>query len=122
MTTRTNLNGSNWLSKGKRDAIWKRQGGVCIYCGEAPKGAKSRHIDHVIARNLGGINHEAVLAGACGRCNDRKGAMPIEQWLSKHSPAVRARLIAVLSTPLNFKSRPVKGQDKLAELTAWMSR
>src|SRR4051812_45666602 len=52
----------------------RRAGGRCEYCRIPEAGSRFGHvIDHVIARQHGGLTELSNLALACGRCNNSKG-------------------------------------------------
>lgn len=55
--------------------IYRRDQGICRYCGVAcgPE-AERWEIDHVVPRALGGRDDPSNLALACRRCNQKKGA------------------------------------------------
>lgn len=59
----------------RRDLIRGRAQARCEYCHlpEAISGAVF-HLEHVIPRSQGGVDHESNVALACPRCNERKGA------------------------------------------------
>ena len=54
-----------------RSTIYKRDKGVCFYCGTEIKG--TFHIDHVIPHTLGGRTHEVNGVLSCPPCNIKKG-------------------------------------------------
>lgn len=56
-----------------------RDGHRCVYCG-APAGPGVGHLDHVVARELGGADTPANLVSACASCNSAKGAMTLREW------------------------------------------
>lgn len=53
-------------------------GSECTYCG-----AEAETIDHKLPRSKGGTNHRENLTPACHRCNRRKGAMSVEDFLRR---------------------------------------
>ena len=64
------------------DEIWQMyedQQGLCAYC-ETPLFG-SYHVDHMIPLSREGRNDWTNLAVSCGRCNDRKGAKTVEEWI-----------------------------------------
>jgi 5-methylcytosine-specific restriction endonuclease McrA len=72
---------------------WNR---ACAYCGvdNVPL-----QIEHIVCKACGGSNRESNLTLACGPCNQKKGAQPIEVFLAKR-PAVLARVLATVKRPL----------------------
>jgi 5-methylcytosine-specific restriction endonuclease McrA len=72
---------------------WNR---ACAYCGivDVPL-----QIEHIHSKARGGSNRESNLTLACEPCNNAKGAMPVEQFLSDR-PAVLARIKAQAKRPL----------------------
>ncbi len=77
--------------------LLRRDGDRCRWCGirlvvAAPQAAWNRlTLDHVIPVSKGGTNALNNLALACGRCNRRRGPMPVEEWLA-HPYLARRRL------------------------------
>ena len=66
--------GARW----SRQAVFRRDGYTCIYCGVEAGATKrlSRNdmtIDHILPRSRGGQNTWTNTACACPRCNQRKG-------------------------------------------------
>ena len=68
----------------------------CVYCG---KSGGVLNIEHIIPQARGGSNRVSNLAIACVQCNQKKGAMPIEDFLKK-KPALLAQIRKQLKTPL----------------------
>ncbi len=66
-------------------AVWQKTDGACTYCGQrlnpfdriAPNGF---HIDHHLARALGGTDDVANLVPACLTCNCKKKALSPDDW------------------------------------------
>jgi len=77
-------NGSKWIRKARRYAIYARDGWRCIWCRcRVGIGAKARtkhlalaHLDHIKPRALGGSNATENLVTSCKRCNDKRGTTP----------------------------------------------
>ena len=53
----------------------------CVYCG---KSGAVLNVEHIIPKARGGSNRVSNLAIACVQCNQKKGAMPIEDFLKKN--------------------------------------
>lgn len=73
--------GSKWLTKKKRLAIYARDGNQCVWCGAF---MTELTIDHVIPRSRGGCNHPANLVTACMGCNRQRGDLPVGVFLSSY--------------------------------------
>lgn len=50
----------------------------CVYCGRAD----SLTLDHANPLDTGGHPWGANLVSACNRCNTRKGATPLQEWIA----------------------------------------
>lgn len=53
----------------KRERIYRRDGGKCVYC----ESKKNLTIDHVIPKSRGGGNSWSNLVTCCNSCNVKKG-------------------------------------------------
>jgi 5-methylcytosine-specific restriction endonuclease McrA len=79
-----NTHGSKWIRPKKRWAIYKRDGGVCAYCGvHAVDGGDpvTFTLDHLLPRELGGSNDATNLVTACLSCNSARQAKTFRAWL-----------------------------------------
>lgn len=57
-----------------RDAVRRRAGNRCEYCLLPQEhSGLAHHIEHIVAKQHGGLDHQDNLALACHRCNLRKG-------------------------------------------------
>lgn len=54
-----------------------KTGGPCFFCGK--RLASGWHIDHYVARSLGGSDDLRNLVPACERCNRVKGDLPLSE-------------------------------------------
>lgn len=63
-----------------REAILRREGFKCIYCGSN----KKLTLDHIIPRSKGGGNTWTNLVAACHDCNVLKGDKKLENFLSQN--------------------------------------
>ena len=67
------------FSQGIRDEVLKRSGGKCELCGH-----KGRvEIDHAISKEKGGSSTLENANALCSRCNDRKCAKDLEQFMKE---------------------------------------
>lgn len=83
MSGRKKGQGSKWIRKDKRLAIYLRDGMACVYCGETAE--ESKHpmtLDHVLACELGGTNKESNLVTCCLSCNSSKRHLTLADWFT----------------------------------------
>lgn len=64
-----------------RKELHARFKGVCHLC-ERPISLQEITVDHVLPRKLGGTHEVNNLAPAHKKCNQRRGNMPMEAWLT----------------------------------------
>lgn len=72
--------GSNWIKKDKRLAIYIRDGMACVFCGQGVEHGADLTLDHLLACNLGGTNHQTNLVTACSTCNSSKKDLTLADW------------------------------------------
>lgn len=65
------------IGKRKASFIAERDGHACIYC-RATEGPM--HLDHVVAKALGGKDEVSNLVVACAACNCVKKHLTLRQW------------------------------------------
>jgi hypothetical protein len=53
-----------------RAAVLERDGGVCHWCGRPG----ATHVDHLLARSVGGSDDPSNLVASCASCNLKRGA------------------------------------------------
>lgn len=60
--------------------LWEKCGGICALCDQPmqPVAAKV-HIDHILARAVGGTDDESNLQAVHQSCNSRKGHRPLAE-------------------------------------------
>lgn len=97
-------NGSKWIRREKRLAIYIRDGFTCQYCRKNLKGLKPKYItlDHIEPVAVGGSNEASNLLTCCKSCNDRKQDKPLEVWL-EGSVGMMVLLLAQAEQPLNIE-------------------
>lgn len=99
--------GSNWIHRATRLAIYDRDGCACVYCGRKVRsgrgtnGSRAAHLDHVLPVALGGSNAPSNLVTACKGCNDRKGASPVKVFVATLPAGCAARVRAAVATELD---------------------
>lgn len=83
------------IMKPARNAIYKRDGHKCQYCGST----KSLTIDHVLAKSRGGTDTWDNMVACCSSCNTKKGSKTLEQagmkLLKKPAPPMNKFMFAV---------------------------
>lgn len=100
--------GSNWIKRAKRLAIYARDGFCCVYCGMEAENGMPMTLDHVLACELGGTNEASNLVSACLRCNSAKRDLPLAEWLTVlrdrgiDTSALPARIAQQTGTKLNM--------------------
>lgn len=80
MTARNATQGSKWIRREKRLAIYMRDGMACCYCGEGIEDGAELSLDHLRCNARGGSNHETNLVTACKRCNTARGTRPVRTF------------------------------------------
>ena len=73
--------GSKWIRREKRLAIYRRDNHTCVYCA-ADLACQVATLDHVRPCELGGTNHESNLVTACLSCNSAKRDLPLSAFLA----------------------------------------
>lgn len=73
--------GSKWIRRSTRLAIYARDGHECVYCG-AKAGDVLLTLDHVEPQELGGGNGPDNLVTACFDCNSAKRHLNMADWLA----------------------------------------
>jgi 5-methylcytosine-specific restriction endonuclease McrA len=79
-----------------REYLLEKWGRKCAYCG---KENVPLEIDHIHPRSKGGSDRVSNLTLACRPCNQRKGNLPVEQFLAKHPERIR-KILAQAKAPL----------------------
>lgn len=102
-TTRTssaNKNGSRWLPKWRRLAIYLRDGFTCTYCGRDLHSAPAADVtlDHLVCR-CDAVDHtSANLVTACRRCNSQRQDKP---WREYATGGAVDRIEGLIVAPIN---------------------
>ena len=73
--------GSNWIRRAKRLAIYARDNHSCVYCGRDLV-TDVATLDHVLACELGGGNEATNLVTCCTACNSSKRDLPLSTFLA----------------------------------------
>jgi len=84
MAGRIKGQGSKWIRKDKRLAIYLRDGMACAYCGKGVEESGNHlTLDHLLPCAAGGGNHEGNLVTCCLSCNSRRQDTPLNVWLDR---------------------------------------
>ena len=69
--------GSKWITKVRRLAIYVRDGLACVYCGASVEDGAQLSLDHLKCDVKGGGNESTNLVTCCSRCNSSRGARSV---------------------------------------------
>lgn len=72
--------GSKWIRREKRLAIYLRDGMACAYCASTIEDGTLLTLDHITPHCDGGSNHEHNLVTACLRCNSSRANRPVKEF------------------------------------------
>jgi 5-methylcytosine-specific restriction endonuclease McrA len=116
--------GSKWIRKEKRLAIYERDGWRCVWCcaavldgpslGAAPAGTTARlaTLDHFLTRARGGGNEASNLVTCCASCNAERENRSALEWAAlleqRHGAGLAElldRVITRLDTPLAKRAK-----------------
>ncbi len=76
----SNWNGSNWIRRERRYALYLRDGHRCLWCG----GTRSLTLDHLFPRQGGrGDNRNENLVTSCLSCNSSRRHLRLSRWLRR---------------------------------------
>lgn len=110
--------GSNWLHRPTRLALYARDDWRCVYCGRKVYTGKGKPLassrwaatlDHVLSQELGGATEARNLVTCCCVCNSIKGCKPLAVFVRDlklfhrrtYKPGVAGRIRAALRKPLD---------------------
>ncbi len=68
----TRYQGSKWITRERRLAIYLRDGLACVYCGARVEDGATLSLDHITPKCQGGDNHNHNLVTACRTCNSAR--------------------------------------------------
>ncbi len=91
----------HWIAKHVRLAIYLRDDFCCSYCGTCLRERSRReiHLDHLVAREVGGTDEPENLVTACGPCNSKKQA---RKWTEFATPGAVIRIRRLRRRVLNL--------------------
>jgi hypothetical protein len=105
------------ISTRTRFEIFKRDGFVCMYCGDAPPKVVL-HVDHIVAVANGGTNEPDNLVTSCSRCNMGKSDVPLT--VAPASLAEKAADIAEREAQLRGYYEIIEAQRERIEAEIWL--
>jgi hypothetical protein len=76
----TRYQGSKWLTRERRLAIYLRDGLACAYCGATMEDGALLTLDHLTPHCQGGSNASENLMTACRRCNSSRADRTVEAF------------------------------------------
>lgn len=79
-----------------REYLLLKWGRCCTYCS---KENLPLQVEHIVPKALGGSNRIFNLCLACSKCNQKKGVLPLEQFLAK-KPNLLKTILAYSKKPL----------------------
>lgn len=72
--------GSKWIRREKRLAIYLRDGMACVWCRAAVEEGVQLSLDHLVPFSQGGSNDEANLVTCCKICNSSRGTRTVDEF------------------------------------------
>jgi hypothetical protein len=72
--------GSKWISRPTRLAIYQRDGMCCCYCGQGVEDGATLSLDHVKPYSKGGSDDATNLVTCCLRCNSARGNRSVKAF------------------------------------------
>lgn len=74
--------GSKWITRPKRLAIYTRDGMACVYCGNTIEDGATLSLDHIFpySSTEKPDNHETNLVTCCKKCNSSRGNRALKDW------------------------------------------
>src|SRR5271167_1722005 len=74
--------GSKWIRRSTRFAIYHRDAFACVYCRATGAEGATLTLDHVTPCELGGTNETTNLVTACLSCNSAKQHKTMRDWFA----------------------------------------
>lgn len=103
---RAKHNQDDYVPPLNNDALFARDGGMCMYCGDKPHRSQLSR-DHIVPISRGGGDSWTNVITACKRCNNRKAGYTLEE--------VSMKLLAVPFVPTYAEYVFLKGRKILAD-------
>lgn len=96
-----NWNGSSWIRRERRLAIYIRDNFTCVHCDkdllDVPP--RMRTLDHIVPPSKGGTNETKNLITSCEHCNKSRGDTPIQDFQNEDR---LQRITFILSQPIDL--------------------
>ena len=105
--------GSKWIRREKRLAIYLRDGLACAYCGAIIEDGAGLTLDHITPYCDQGGHHETNLITACLRCNSARGNRDIKEFAAAVAEYLNGgvtvdmitdRIIECIARPLDIRA------------------
>jgi len=113
MAGRIKGQGSKWIRKDKRLAIYLRDGLACAYCGATVESSGAPlSLDHLVPCSAGGGNHEGNLITACRSCNSRRQDTPLAEWLRRNNGEQTDAVATFIANHTALALRPFRIEAK----------
>lgn len=92
---------SDFLSKKRRQAIYKRDGYACLWCAKNCD-RDDRTLDHIVPRAHGGTHHSRNLITACRACNSIRRHRSLYCFAQRfaHSHTIVMRILEHAERPI----------------------
>lgn len=113
--------GSKWIRREKRLAIYIRDRFQCLYCGKDLRNAAPEdvNLDHLVPRSAGGDNEATNLITACKSCNCSRQDKP---WLDYATGGAVDRIVTQRALPLNIELAKAIIADRAGDAEAESAR
>jgi hypothetical protein len=101
--------GSKWLRRERRLALYLRDGLACVYCGLGIEDGAMLTLDHLIPHSQGGTNANDNLITACRTCNSARADRPLTEFAERVAGYLNHDLTAaqILTYITETTARPV---------------
>ena len=107
----TKYQGSKWITRERRLAIYLRDGLACVYCGATVEDGATLSLDHLTPHSHGGTNASGNLITSCRTCNSARGDRSIEEFAASiagylnhgiQAGDIEANIIRLMISPVNI--------------------
>lgn len=105
--------GSKWLTRERRLALYVRDGLACCWCGAGIEDGAQLSLDHLTPHCEGGSNLNDNLVTCCRKCNSSRGARSVADFAAavasylNHgvtADAILAHITATVQRPVDTKA------------------